>query len=174
MTTETSLRTAPSPVSANHYRAVMRHLPTGVAAICAEDPETAGPAGLIVGTFQSLSLDPALVTFSVARTSSSWPKVARARWFSVSLLANGQQAVCKALSSKAADKFQSITWSKSKFGTPHIEGSLGWIDCVVREELDGGDHVLIIADVLEMQAADGEPLVFHGGRLGSFRECPTV
>ena len=56
-----------------------------------------------------------------------------------------------------------------RFGTLHIEGSMGWIDCVIRQELECGDHVLIIADVLEMQAADGDPLIFHGGRLGSFR-----
>jgi len=172
MTAETLLRNASNPINPEHFRAVMRHLPTGVAAICADDPETAGPAGLIVGTFQSLSLDPPLVTFSVARTSTSWPKVARAHYFSVSMLADGQQHVCKALSSKTGDKFQSIAWSKSKFGTPHIQDSLGWIDCVVREEIDGGDHVLIIADVLEMNSADGEPLVFHGGRLGGFRESP--
>ncbi|EMY33020.1 flavin reductase-like, FMN-binding protein [Arthrobacter crystallopoietes BAB-32] len=170
MSTETFPDTVASTISPDHFRAVMRHLPTGVAAICAEDPETGGPAGLIVGTFQSLSLDPALVTFSVARTSSSWPKVARARWFSVSLLADGQQPICKALSSKTGDKFQSISWTKSQFGTPHIDGALGWIDCAIREELDGGDHILIVAEVLQMQAAEGEPLVFHGGRLGSFRE----
>ncbi len=166
-----SIQTLNHPtVTPDHYRAVMRHLPTGVAAICAEDEYTGDPAGMIVGTFQSLSLDPALVTFSIARTSTSWPKISRTGRFSVSLLADGQQPVCKALSSKAADKFSSIPWARSEFGTPHILGSLGWIDCEIKSELDGGDHLLIIADVLHMQAAEGEPLVFHGGRLGSFRE----
>lgn len=165
-----SLATLTPTVQPDHYRSVMRHFPTGVAALCATDPETGKPCGLIVGTFQALSLEPALVTFSVARTSTSWPKISRSGVFSVNLLADGQQHICKALSSKADDKFASIEWDQSTYGNPHIAGSLGWIDCSIHQELDGGDHVLIVAKVLEMTAADGEPLVFHGGRLGGFRE----
>lgn len=55
MTTETYLRTAANPVRADNFRKIIRNRPTGVVAICAADPETAGPAGLIVGTFQPLS-----------------------------------------------------------------------------------------------------------------------
>ncbi|MFC3996212.1 flavin reductase family protein [Nocardiopsis sediminis] len=157
-------------VTPTHFRSVMRHLPTGVAAICSADPRTAEPCGLIVGTFASLSLDPAWVTFNVARTSTSWPRIAGSGRFSVSLLADGQQAVCAALSGKGADKFRSLDWEMSAYGTPRIRGSLGWIDCLLLRELDGGDHLLIIAEAQEMTAADrGDPLVFHGGRLGGLR-----
>src|SRR5213595_1103116 len=75
------------PIASDHYRAVMRHLPTGVAAICSTDPVTGKQNGMIVGTFASLSMEPALVTFSVTHTSTSWPKIAEAERFSVSLLA---------------------------------------------------------------------------------------
>lgn len=164
-----------STVDPTRFRAVMRHLPTGVAAVCSTVPETAKPCGLIVGTFASLSLDPAWVTFSVARTSTSWPQIARNGRFSVSLLADGQQPVCAVLSSKAQDKFQSLDWEMSAYGTPHIRGSLGWIDCVLLQQLEGGDHLLITAAVHEMTAAEeGDPLVFHGGRLGSFRESTAA
>lgn len=100
---------SPTPVLQSidpiRFRAVMRHLPTGVAAICSTDPETGAPCGLIVGTFASLSLEPELATFSVARTSTSWSKVSGTGRFSVNLLADGQQSVCKALSRKEGDKF---------------------------------------------------------------------
>ncbi|CAL9615603.1 Flavin reductase [Streptomyces sp. enrichment culture] len=162
-------------IDPSHFRTVMRHLPTGVAAICSTDPATDKPCGLIVGTFASLSLEPALVTFSVARTSSSWPKVARNGRFSVSLLADGQQNVCQALSRKDEDKFRHLDWEWSAHGTPHLRGALGWIDCSIMQELDGGDHTLIIATVQGMAAAEaGDPLVFHGGRLGSFRETSAA
>ncbi|NMR29159.1 flavin reductase family protein [Crystallibacter degradans] len=169
-----SIATLSPAIAPDHYRSVMRHFPTGVAAVCAIDPETGKPCGMIVGTFQALSMEPALVTFSVTRTSTSWPKIARSGSFSVSLLADGQQAVCKALSSKAEDKFVAIDWEDSRQGNPHINGALGWIDCTIKQELDGGDHLLIVASVQEMQEADGEPLVFHGGRLGGFRESAAA
>jgi 3-hydroxy-9,10-secoandrosta-1,3,5(10)-triene-9,17-dione monooxygenase reductase component len=169
-----SLAAVSPAIQPDQYRAVMRHFPTGVAAICAADPATGRPCGLIVGTFQALSLDPALVTFSIARTSTSWPKIRRSVMFSVNLLADGQQPVCRALAGKAEDKFAAIEWKHSAYGTPHIAGSLGWIDCTIKQELDGGDHVLIIAKVLEMTADDGDPLVFHGGRLGGFRESTAA
>jgi len=161
-------------IQPDQYRAVMRHFPTGVAAICATDPASGRPCGLIVGTFQALSLNPALVTFSIARTSTSWPKIRRSARFSVNLLADGQQPACKALAGKSEDKFAAIEWNQSAYGTPHIAGSVGWIDCAVQQELDGGDHVLVIARVLEMAADDGDPLVFHGGRLGGFRESAAA
>lgn len=166
-----SIATAEARIDPSRFRAVMRHLPTGVAAVCSTDPESGRPAGLIVGTFASLSLEPAWVTFNVARTSTSWPVIGRSRRFSVSLLADGQQHVCSELSKKNDDKFQHLDWELSPYGTPRIRGTLGWIDCTLLQEIDGGDHVLVIARVEEMAAADGgDPLVFHGGRLGSFRE----
>lgn len=165
-----TIQTTTPIVTPDHYRAVMRHFPTGVAAICSSETMSGAPCGLIVGTFQALSLEPALVTFSVARTSNSWPKVALTGQFSVNILSDGQQSVCKSLASKTGDKFAAIEWASSAYGTPHIAGSLGWIDCRISQELDGGDHVLIIAEVLCMTESEGEPLVFHGGKLGGFRE----
>lgn len=160
-------------IDSDTYRAVMRHLPTGVAAICATDPVTGVQSGMVVGTFASLSMEPALVTFSVMHSSTSWPKIADAGTFSVSLLAEDQQQVCRALSAKGGDKLSSIGWSPSSWGTPHLHGSLAWFDCRVEQQFTAGDHVVVIASVLDMAPAEGAsaPLIFHGGRLGSFREA---
>ena len=165
--------TAPAlarPIDSDHYRAVMRHLPTGVAAVCSTDPDSGTQNGMIVGTFASLSMEPALVTFSVTHTSTSWPKIAQAERFGVSLLAEEQQQVCRALSAKVEDKLSAVEWSESFWGTPHINGSLAWFDCQVQQQIHAGDHLIIIASVLEMTPGEGTPLIFHGGRFGSFRE----
>ncbi|HKU10007.1 MAG TPA: flavin reductase family protein [Sinomonas sp.] len=156
-------------IDSDHYRAVMRHLPTGVAAICATDSVT-GAHAMIVGTFASLSMEPALVTFSVMHSSTSWPKIAQADRFSVSLLADGQQQVCRALAAKGEDKLSSVAWTESPWGTPHIDGSLAWFDCRLEQQLTAGDHLIVIARVLDMTSAEGAPLIFHGGRFGSFKE----
>ncbi|MFC7847368.1 flavin reductase family protein [Arthrobacter sp. NPDC057388] len=161
-----------SRIDSDTYRAVMRHLPTGVAAICSTDPVTGAQNGMIVGTFAALSMEPALVTFSVMHSSTSWPRIADAGTFSVSLLAEDQQQVCRALSAKGEDKLSNVAWSESAWGTPHLDGSLAWFDCRIEQQFTAGDHVVVIASVLDMTPADGAsaPLIFHGGRFGSFRE----
>ena len=100
------------------YRSVMGHLPTGVVALSGFSPDHPHPCGLIVGTFQALSLDPPLVTFSVAATSTSWPKLRTAGRLCASVLAGGQETLTRALSSKRPDKFAAIDWSLSPFGSP--------------------------------------------------------
>ncbi|RDV12355.1 flavin reductase [Arthrobacter sp. RT-1] len=160
-------------INSDTYRAVMRHLPTGVAAICATHPVTGEQNGMVVGTFASLSMEPALVTFSVMHSSTSWPKITESGTFSVSLLAEDQQQVCRALSAKGEDKLNNIAWSESAWGTPHVDGSLAWFDCRIEQQFTAGDHVVVIASVLDMTPAEGAstPLIFHGGRFGSFREA---
>ncbi|MFI0820829.1 flavin reductase family protein [Streptomyces sp. NPDC021098] len=169
-TTPVAAATAELQIDQMDFRHVMSHLPTGVVAVTGVEPSTARPAGLIVGTFQSLSLDPPLAAFSVARTSSSWPKVRDTGLFSASVLAEGQDAVCRSLSRKSGDKFADVEWHPSPDGVPRVNGAVAWIDCRLAQELDGGDHIIVIARVLRMATGPGEPLVFHKGRLGSYRD----
>ena len=156
-------------IEARDFRDVMGRLPTGVVVVAAREPGTGQPAGLVVGTFQSLSLDPPLVSFSVARTSTSWPKVRPAGRFSASVLADGQDHVCRAMSGR--DKFATVDWRESPHGAPRISGAHAWIDCEALHEWEGGDHLIVIARVHHLTAGEGsEPLVFHRGRLGGYRE----
>ncbi|MBC3190389.1 flavin reductase family protein [Pseudonocardia sp. C8] len=152
------------------FRTVMGHLPTGVVAIAGISALAPHPQGLVVGTFQSLSLTPPMVAFSVDRSSSSWPKVRTAGRLGASVLAAGQEPVCQALSRKQPNKFADVAWHLSEYRTPRIAGAHAWIDCAITHELDGGDHVIVLAEVLHMEAGEGDPLVFHRGRLGSYRE----
>ena len=157
-----------------HYRNVMGHLPTGVVALAGLTPTSPHPCGLVVGTFQSLSLDPPLVTFSVARTSTSWPRLRDAGRVSASVLSADQEAVCRALSSKRPDKFAGIDWFLSEEGSVRITGAHAWIDFDATLELDGGDHVIVLARVIRMDTGTGEPLVFHKGQLGAYRQPALV
>lgn len=157
-------------IEPRYFRDVIGHLPTSVTVVAGREPATGTPAGLVVGTFQSLSLDPPLVTFSVATTSSSWPKI-RNGHFSASVLADDQTHVCQAMSSKQPDKFAGLDWSASVEGSPQIAGAHAWIDCTPLHELEGGDHVIVIAQVLRLQAGTGQPLIFHRGQLGAYRQA---
>jgi 3-hydroxy-9,10-secoandrosta-1,3,5(10)-triene-9,17-dione monooxygenase reductase component len=157
-------------VDGRYYRDVMGHLPTGVVALGSIEPGTGDPVGLVVGTFQSLSLDPPLVSFSVARTSTSWPKMRPRGSFTASVLAAGQDQVCQALSGKQPDKFATVDWTASDNGCPRVTGAVAWVDCEIRDELDGGDHLIVVAVVRGLTAQAGEPLIFHRGRLGAYRQ----
>ncbi|MFE7417129.1 flavin reductase family protein [Rhodococcus sp. NPDC057529] len=163
-----------STIDQAHYRTVMGNLPTGVVALSGITADAEHPCGLVVGTFQSLSLDPPLVSFSVAHTSTSWPKVRAAGRLCASILAAGQEPICRALSSKQPDKFADIDWSLSEAGSPRITGAHAYVDCEITHELDGGDHAIVIARVLHMDTGHGEPLVFHQGRLGGIRQLTAA
>jgi len=172
MTTATINPLAIDPV---HFRSVMGYLPTGVVALTGFAPEATQLSGLIVGTFASLSLEPALMTFSVAHTSSTWPTLRAATRFSASVLAAGQEAVCRTISSKRPDKFDDVDWYTSPAGLPRITGAHAWIDCELQAELDGGDHTIVIARVLNMDAAhEREPLIFHQSQFGRFLSPQTL
>lgn len=155
-------------IEPRQFRDVMGHLPTGVTVVAGREPGTGAPAGLVVGTFQSLSLDPPLVTFSVATTSTSWPKIRPGGYFSASVLADRQHYVCRAMSSRQGDKFAGVDWGESAEGCPQITGAHAWIDCRTVQELEGGDHLIVIAEVLRLQAGHGTPLIFHRGQLGTY------
>ena len=134
-----------------HYRSVMGHLPTGVVALSGISARHPHPCGLVVGTFQSLSLDPPLVTFSVATPRPAGRRCAPRAGCARACSRPARRRVTRALSSKQPDKFAAIDWSLSAFGSPRIDGAHAWIDCEIAHELDGGDHVIVIARVLHMQ-----------------------
>lgn len=168
------MTTTPDTLEPRYYRDVMGRLPTSVVVVAGREQRSGRAAGLVVGTFQSLSLEPPLVCFSVAETSSSWPKIRSGDPLSASVLATGQDAICGVLSSKSEDKFSGVDWHSSPDGAPRISGAHAWVDCETLHEWAGGDHLIVIARVRRLITGDGqEPLVFHRGRLGGYREPAT-
>ena len=111
------------------FRQVLGHFPTGVTVITAI--ADGRPAGLAVGSFASLSLDPPLVLFCPAKTSSSWPTIVSAGHFCVNILAEDQGDVCGVFASKTEDKFADISWDTRSTGAPVLENVLAWIDCEI-------------------------------------------
>src|SRR5262245_25488403 len=92
------------------FRRVLGHFPTGVAVITAIDADGA-PAGMAVGSFTSVSLDPPLVAFLPGRSSTSFPKIRRSERFCANVLSHSQEHICRAMAAKGADKFAQIAWS---------------------------------------------------------------
>nr|WP_246377247.1 flavin reductase family protein [Nonomuraea soli] len=155
------------------FRTVLGRFATGVVAITALDPTSGDPCGLAANSFTSVSLDPPLVAFCVAHTSTSWPRLRSAKTLTVNVLAEDQQRICLQLASRGGDKFAGLGWSDSPGGSPVLDGALAWIDCSIEAEHPAGDHVIVVARVLQLDThAEGGPLVFFRGGYGAFRDAP--
>lgn len=153
------------PTSADDYRAVLGRVPTSVAIITALDDEE--PVGVAVGSFTSVSLDPALVGFFIARTSTTWPRISPTGGFCANVLSATQEPVCRLFATRGADKFAEQGWHPSTGGRPILEGVTAWLDCEIESETPAGDHDLVLGRITSM-GVEGErdPLVFLGGRYG--------
>jgi 3-hydroxy-9,10-secoandrosta-1,3,5(10)-triene-9,17-dione monooxygenase reductase component len=151
------------------FRNILGRFATGVVAITAIDPTTGAPTGLAANSFTSVSLDPALVAFCVAHTSSTWPKVREAGRHCVNILSEPQREVCLQLAMKGGDKFDGLEWTRSPGGSPVIDGALAWLECSVEAEYTAGDHVIVVARVHHLDKHhEGDPLVFYRGSYGRF------
>ncbi len=157
-----------APVGQAEFRRVLGNFATGVAVVTAPpEGDTGSPAGFACQSFSSLSLDPPLVAFMVGRTSTTWPRIARAGVFCVNVLSAGQGELCRAFAVSGADKFAGVAYDASPVsGSPRLAGTLAWIDCTIHTVHTGGDHLIVVGRVEALGASDGDeaPLLFHKGR----------
>lgn len=159
----------PASFDSRHFRTVLGHFPTGVVIVTADGAD--GPVGMTIGSFTSVSLDPPLVAFLPATTSSSWQKVEAAGSFCVNILADDQADVCNRFASKDDDKFAGLDWTPAAgTGSPVLPDVLGWIDCEIDAVHEAGDHVIVVGRVLDLAAAESDrgPLLFFQGGYGRF------
>jgi 3-hydroxy-9,10-secoandrosta-1,3,5(10)-triene-9,17-dione monooxygenase reductase component len=144
-------------------RHVLGHFPTGVAVITAMTPS--GPVGMAVNSFTSLSLDPPLILFCPASTSTTWPSLRAATALAVNVLASDQTEVSRSFARRAADRFASAPWREGVNGAPLLTEALCWMECTIESEHAAGDHTVVISRIDRM-ATRGEaahPLVFFRG-----------
>ncbi|MGW1205808.1 flavin reductase family protein [Streptomyces cyaneofuscatus] len=156
------------PVDPGEFRRVLGHFASGVTVVTARDAD--GPTGFACQSFASLSLDPPLVAFMVARTSTTWPRIARAGAFCVNILGAGQGALCRGFAVSGADKFAGVAYEDAPAtGSPLLGSVPAWVDCRVHAVHTGGDHLIVVGRVEALgSAAEGEPLLFHRGVFGRF------
>ncbi|MFH9010553.1 flavin reductase family protein [Streptomyces sp. NPDC017943] len=158
-----------TPVEPRRLRSVAGRFTTGVVAVTALRAADGAPAGLAVNSFTSVSLDPPLVLFCVARTSTSWPDVRSANRFCVNILGEGQRDLSTRFATSGAGKFDGVPWTPSPGGAPVLDGSIGWIECSVEEEIPAGDHDVVLARVHDLDTHhEDEPLLFFRGLYGRY------
>jgi len=148
---------------AHELRAAFSHFPTGVCVVTGLQANDA-PFGLTVSSFQTLSLDPALVLFSVQRGAASLGFLAHRGAFAVNILRESHGWMARQFASRCPDRFANVAWTASGTGNPLLSEALAHFECVVWSTYEGGDHVIVIGHVQHVAAQeDGTPLIFHRG-----------
>ncbi len=152
---------------ARAFRSALGAFATGVTLVTTSDPDGTG-FGIVANSFASVSLDPALVLWSPAKSSRRYEHFVHAQRFAIHILDEHQKHICDAFSqSKTA--FAGLDWSTSPSGVPLIAGVAACFECNLEAVHDAGDHSIIVGRVIRAHVSGGEPLIFHGGRFGTFR-----
>jgi 3-hydroxy-9,10-secoandrosta-1,3,5(10)-triene-9,17-dione monooxygenase reductase component len=151
------------------FRDVLGRFGTGVVLVTAQSD--AGPFGMAVNSFTSVSLDPPLIAFCAALTSTTWPAIRATGGCAITILSDTQEEVCRTFAARGADRFTGLRWARTPAGHPVTADGLGWLDCRIRTVQVEGDHELVIAEALDWSTgADARPLIFHSGRYASLTE----
>ncbi|MFE9766140.1 flavin reductase family protein [Streptomyces sp. NPDC005808] len=164
-----------APVDQAEFRRVLGNFATGVTVVTAPASEDSdgsgsgrgGPAGFACQSFSSLSLDPPLVCFLVGRTSSTWPRIARAGVFCVNVLGAHQGELCRGFAVRGGEKFAGVAFDAAPAtGSPRLADASAWIDCTIHAVHTGGDHLIVVGRVEALGTGDDEaaPLLFHKGQ----------
>ncbi|MBG0818789.1 flavin reductase family protein [Planomonospora sp. ID82291] len=139
---------------------------TGVAVVTAAAPG-GDLAGVTVNSFTSVSLDPPLVLWCLARSSPSAPVFLRAGRFAVNVLAEDQDHLSRRFATPLPDKFAGVETLPGPGGAPLLAGTLASFACRTATVHEGGDHLILVGEVERFHRAEGAPLVFHAGRYRS-------
>ena len=160
----------PPSFSNTDFRAALGTFATGVTVITARD-ENGARVGLTANSFNSVSLAPPLVLWSLSRNASTMPAFSRGSHYAINILASDQRHIAERFASKDIDRFADIALREGACGAPIIEGALAVFECFNRSQYAEGDHIIFVGEVEHCQRRDDvQPLIYHGGRF--FTELP--
>ncbi|WP_296083380.1 flavin reductase family protein [uncultured Agrobacterium sp.] len=158
-------RFVPDATTSRSFRNALGNFPTGVTVVTAHTPN--GPTGMTVNSFSSVSLDPPLVLWSPAKTSTRHDLFVGATNFAIHVLDAEQDALCSRFT-RGGKGFEELDWELNLEGVPIIPGTLSRFECAQASIHDAGDHSIIIGRVLRAAHREGEPLCFARGAFGRF------
>lgn len=153
-----------APLDSREFRNALGNFATGVTIVTAggDDGER---VGITASSFNSVSLEPPLILWSLDRSSNSLKTIESASHFCVHILSDAQADECMAFAKSGADKFTELECGEGLGGAPLIDGCLARFECRNVVHHDGGDHVIIVGEVERFDTSDGDPLLFFRGKL---------
>jgi flavin reductase (DIM6/NTAB) family NADH-FMN oxidoreductase RutF len=149
--------------SSDAFRRALSQFATGITVVTARAPH-GEPAGITVNSFNSVSLDPPLVLWSLALRASAFDVFRHCERYMVNVLASDQLDLARQFAAHGGDKFTDAQWSWTDSVLPRLEGCVAWFECANRSQYEEGDHVILVGRVESFETAPGTPLIFHNGR----------
>jgi 3-hydroxy-9,10-secoandrosta-1,3,5(10)-triene-9,17-dione monooxygenase reductase component len=153
----------PNPEDARHFRNALGAFATGVTIVTSRDAR-GRDVGLTANSFNSVSLEPPMVLWSLAKSSQSLPAFLAATHFAVHVLAADQEELSLRFAVRGGDKFAGLDLERGAAGVPLLRGCSARFQCRTAFRHEGGDHVIFVGAVESFDHSDRPPLVFHGGR----------
>ena len=154
----------PPSFSARGFRDALGLFATRGAHVTARNAQ-GQPIGLTANSFNSVSLDPPLVLWSLSRAAASMPAFANGSHYAINVLAADQKALAERFASRGVDRFAGVEHHSGISGAPLLEGAAATFECFNRSRYEEGDHVIFVGEVERCQHHGGmSPLLYHGGR----------
>lgn len=152
------------------YKEIMGSYPTGVTIITTTDADN-NPVGLTVNSFASVSLEPLMVLWCLDKRSGSLNAFKNAEKFAVNILAGNQKEACWTFaSSKEQDRFGKVPWEMSENNLPIIKDVFGVFECKKVSEIDAGDHIIFLGEVINIKKNDVAPMLYYKRNVGMIPE----
>ncbi len=156
---------APSGFDKRTLRDAFGSFATGVTIVT-----TLGPSGVDIGltanSFSSVSLDPPMILWSLARTAASIDAFRGTGHFAVHILSAEQEKMSARFASKGIDRFAGLALDRGPNGIPMLPDCMARFTCKLAYQYEGGDHVIFVGEIVDFSHSARKPLVFHGGRYG--------
>lgn len=145
------------------FRDALGQFATGVTVVTARDAQ-GQPQGMTVSSFNSVSLNPPLVLWSLARSAGNFAVLAQCSHYAIHVLAADQMELAMQFAQRGVDRFAGVAWTPNVHGVPLLQGALATFECQSRSHYDEGDHVIMVGQVLACRhIAQGAPLLYHRG-----------
>lgn len=154
-----------TPQTSRAFRDALGRFATGVTVVTAIGAR--GPVAITANSFTSVSLDPPLVLWCPARTSTRFESFVAVDHYAIHVLGADQLALCRHFARSGGD-FDAYGDDRTPEGVPALPDCLARIDCRAEARHDGGDHAILVGRVLRVTLREGAPLVFWRGRYGDF------
>ncbi|MGX9132979.1 flavin reductase family protein [Rummeliibacillus sp. JY-2-4R] len=147
------------------FKKALGNYPTGVTVVTTFDQEDV-PVGLTVNSFASVSIDPLLILWSIDKKSKSLDVFKNAKKFAVNILASDQDKLCFLFSSKVIDRFAECKWNRSENSLPVLEDTASVLECETYQQVEAGDHLILIGKVKNIVNSGKAPLLYHQRNVG--------
>ena len=154
----------PPSFSAHEFRSALGMFATGVTIVTARSADGA-VIGLTANSFNSVSLEPPLVLWSLSRAAASLAVFSAGSHYAINVLAADQKSLAERFAMRGADRFAGVSFDQGAGGAPLLHGAAATFECFNRSRYEEGDHVIFVGEVERCTWRPGAaPLLFHGGR----------